>query len=162
MRNKAFNLGPIDAAVGFHLRRASFVFSPDIREQKELPRGMFGILSVVSANSGINQTSVGNALSIDTANLVPLIDALVGKGLLKRTVHPNDRRSRSLNLTPAGHARLNNTLAVVKRLEARMLAGFSRDERKTLLSLLRRVHSQRGRLGVASARAVRKGVNTGR
>ena len=162
MPAKSFSLGPIDAIVGFHLRRASFVFSPDFRKQKEAPRGMFGILSVVSANPGINQSSLGKTLGIEAANLVPLIDVLVEKGLLKRTVHLKDRRSRSLNLTPVGHARLNKTLEIVKALEARMLADFSKGERKALVTLLRRLHSPRGPLAVASARAIRQGVNKGR
>jgi DNA-binding MarR family transcriptional regulator len=159
MPDKSLSLGPIDAIVGFHLRRASFVFSPDFRKQKDVPRGMFGILSVVSANPGINQSSLGKTLGIDAANLVPLIDALVEKGLLMRTVHLQDRRSRSLNLTPVGHTRLEKIVDGVKVLEARMLADFSKDERKVLLTLLRRLHSQRGRLAAASARAIRQGVN---
>lgn len=159
MPDKSFSLGPIDAIVGFHLRRASFVFSPDFRKQKDGPRGMFAVLSVVAANPGINQSSLGKTLGIDAANLVPLIDALVGKELLKRTVHLKDRRSRSLNLTPVGHARLEKISDGVKALEARMLADFSKDERKVLLSLLRRLHSRPGPLAAASARAIRQGVN---
>src|SRR3984893_19458890 len=78
---------------------------------------------------------------IDAGNLVTLIDGLVKKGLLARTVDPKDRRSRSLTITPAGRAQLSKTLKLIGRLEARMLAGFSQQERDTLLSLLKRIHS---------------------
>jgi DNA-binding MarR family transcriptional regulator len=159
-KETAYDLGPLDTLVGFHLRRASFVFSPDFRKSKGVPRGMFGILSVVATNPGINQTSLGGALGIDTPNLVPLIDAVVERGLLKRSVDPKDRRSRVLNLTPGGHNQFKKTLALVKRSEDRMLTHLSKSERAILLTLLKRIHVQHSKGNSESARAVRRGINT--
>ena len=140
MRQKSYSLGPLDTVLGFHLRRASFVFSPELRTTKGVPPGLLSILSVVSANPEINQSAVSRTLRIDAANLVPLIDTLVAKKLLTRGKHPGDRRSNLLSLTPAGRKKLQSTLALVRALESRMLKGFSRQERETLTKLLKRIH----------------------
>ena len=160
MSKNTFNLGPLDGLVGFHLRRASFVFSPDFRKTKGVQRGMFGILSVVTTNPGINQTSLGAALGIDTPNLVPLIDGLVNRGLLTRSVHPRDRRSRVLKVTPKGQKLFKRTRVLVGQGEDKMLARFSKSERATLLALLKRIHMDDREANSEAARAVRRGVNT--
>lgn len=160
MKETAFDLGPLDTLVGFHLRRASFVFSPDFRKSKGVPRGMFGILSVVATNPGLNQTFLSQALGIDKPNLVALIDAVVEQGLLTRSVDSKDRRSRVLNLTPKGHNQLKKTLILLKNGEDQMLARLSKGERAILLTLLKRIHVQHSQGNSESARAVRRGINT--
>ena len=121
---------------------------------------MFGVLSVVGTNPGINQTSLSGVLGIDKPNLVPLIDAVVERGLLKRSVDPKDRRSRVLNLTPAGHNHFKKALALAKRREDRMLAHLSKSERAILLTLLERIHLQHSKGNSESARAIHTGINT--
>jgi len=140
-QEEAIALGALDSLTGYHLRRASLVFSPDYRKTKGVRRGLVGILAVVAANPGINQVSVGKVLLIDAGNLVALIDDLVKKGLLARTVDARDRRSRSLKITSAGRTQLNKTLKSIGQVEDRMLAGFSAQERDTLLNLLKRIHT---------------------
>ena len=121
---------------------------------------MFGILSVVATNPGINQTSLSGVLGIDKPNLVVLIDAAVERGLLTRSVDSKDRRSRVLNLTPRGHNQFKKTLALVRRGEDRMLAHLSRSERTILLTLLKRIHVQHSKGDSEAARAVHRGINT--
>lgn len=160
MKRQSIDLGPLDSLVGFHLRRASFVFSPDFRKTKGVPRGMFGILSVVATNPGINQTSLSTALGIDKPNLVVLLDGLVARGLLTRSVHHTDRRARVLKLTPKGQKLFRKTQALVRKGEDRMLAELSKNERATLVALLKRIHMQSIETDSAAARAIHKGVNS--
>jgi DNA-binding MarR family transcriptional regulator len=141
MSDEPIGLGRLDTLLGYHLRRASLVFYPDFR-LTGFRRGLIGILSVVEANPGINQITLSRTLKIDTGNLVPLIDDLVGRGLLKRNVHPKDRRSSSLSVTRAGRAELNYTVKRAVEQESSRLAGLSEQERGILMSLLRRIHRQ--------------------
>ena len=139
---KEIDVGEIGSLVGYHLQRA-LAFSPNYRgvgKGRRLRQGSIGILSVVAANPGINQTSVANALRIKRANMVALIDDLVEYGLLKRNMTPHDRRVRALTLTAAGRKKLSAILRDIGRLEAKLLAGFSRQERNMLMELLSRVH----------------------
>ncbi len=139
--DKRASLGPLDTLIGYHLRRASLVFYPDYRKTKGVRQGLVGILSIVAANPGINQISVGKLLLIDAGNLVELIDDLVSKGLLERSVDPMDRRSRSLTITAAGAAQLKEILERIKKMEKNMLGKLTTRERETLLDLLKRIHT---------------------
>jgi len=134
-------LGALDTLIGYHLRQASLVFYPDYRKAKGVRQGLVGILSIVAANPGINQISVGKLLQIDAGNLVALIDDLVKDGLLERSVDPKDRRSRSLTITRAGTTQLKATLKLIRKTETMMLAKFSAREPNTLLELLKRIHT---------------------
>jgi len=140
-RDESLTLGALDTLIGYHLRQASLVFYPDYRKAKGVRQGLVGILSIVAANPGINQISVGKLLLIDAGNLVALIDDLVKDGLLERSVDPKDRRSRSLAITRAGTAQLKATLKLIRKTEKMMLAKFSARERDTLLELLKRIHT---------------------
>jgi DNA-binding MarR family transcriptional regulator len=137
---KQQKLGPLETVLGFHLRRASFIFSPDLRKTKGIAPGWLSILSVVSANPKINQAALSRTLGIDPANLTPVLDTLVEKKLLTRNIHPTDRRARVLSLAPAGKKKLQSTISLVRALEVKMLAGFTREERETLTMLLKRIH----------------------
>jgi DNA-binding MarR family transcriptional regulator len=153
------NIGPIDTVFGFHLQRASFVFAPNLQSAPGIPRWELVILSVVSANPGIRQTSVSQTLGIDQGNLIPQLNRLIKLGLLTRVVPADDRRVRCLKLTSAGEGRLTKLMSLVKKLEAERLLGLSEPDRKQLLDLLRRVHSPRGTSNPIVARALRRGVN---
>jgi DNA-binding MarR family transcriptional regulator len=153
------DIGPIDSVVGFHMQRASFVFAPNARSERGFPRWELTILSVVSANPGISQTAVSQALGIDQGNLIPHLNGFIKRGLLTKAVSVGDRRVRCLKLTAAGETRLNLVLSLVRKLEAQRLVGFTEAERTTLLDLLRRVHAPPGPSNLLVTRALRRGVN---
>ena len=61
MDNDDAALGALESLVGYHLRRASSVFSNDFGRAIEgtgMRQVLFGILSVVGANKDINQGEV--------------------------------------------------------------------------------------------------------
>ena len=140
MKNSPVNVGPIDGLLGWHLRRASIVFSPDRHTPRGVPRGLLSVLSVLSVNSGINQIALSKAIGIDAANLVPLLDKFVKQGYVERMVHPEDRRARVLSLTRAGKTQLKKMLELCNKLEVKTLHGFSSGERELLTALLKRMH----------------------
>ncbi len=141
MTRKAVNLGVLESTIGYHMYRAIMTLAEYRRvgRHKGVRQWTFGILAVVAANPGINQTSIGNALGIERANMVPLIDELVATGLLKRGATLKDRRSRALTLTPAGQKKLAAILSDIRKIEARMIAPLSEDERRMLRALLARI-----------------------
>lgn len=153
------DIGPIDSVIGFHLRRASFIFLPDVRTARGFPRWEFAILSVVSANAGISQSSVGKTLRIDPGNLIPQLNRLIKQGLMTRAVVAADRRFRLLALTVAGEARLRDAMSRVRTQEAQILTDLTAAERRTLLQLLKRVHTPTGPAHPSIAKAVKRGVN---
>ena len=139
-------LGALDHLVGYHLRRASSAFGADFARALEgtgMRQVLFGILSVVGANPGINQGAAGRSLGIQRANMVTLINQLADIGLLDRQTAAEDRRALALRLTPAGEKALKECLERIEAHEEQMLASLTAAERRTLIALLSKIEGRR-------------------
>jgi len=138
-------LGPLNNLLGYHLRRASAVlggaFSSAVAGTglRQVP---FAILSVVAANPGIKQSSVGRALGIQRANMVALVNELVDSGLIERRPAEDDRRAFALVANAAGQDALHRFSQEILRQEAEVMADLSTAEQATLMSLLRRIEAR--------------------
>jgi DNA-binding MarR family transcriptional regulator len=137
--------GALSDLLGYHLRRAhvaTFQNFAKVLDDWNISPGQVGVLALVKANSGINQTRVGNALGIDRSTLVAVIDRLEERDLIARTPSPTDRRSHALVLTEAGERYLAKLLPQVLEHERQIAANMSDDERATLIELLSRVGAE--------------------
>lgn len=138
------SLGVLAELVGYHLRRASGRFGSDFArtmEETGVRQVTFGILSIIAANAGVNQGAVGRILGIQRANMVALINELVDRGLVARTVSPSDRRAFELSLTDPGHALVTRCKVEIDKHERRMLSALTPDERAALIELLQRIET---------------------
>lgn len=137
-------LGPLDSLTGYHLRYAYAQFGADFARvfwDSEMRQVLFGVLSVIFANPGINQGKVAKALGVQRTNMVALINQLVELGLVERSPDREDRRAFSLNLTLQGRDTVGTTLDRIMEHEERMLSALNLEERKTLLLLLKRINA---------------------
>ncbi|WP_010545272.1 MarR family winged helix-turn-helix transcriptional regulator [Sphingomonas elodea] len=137
-------LGPLDTFVGYHMRRSSALMAADFNAAMAgtgIRQVLFGVLSIIAANPGINQGRIGAALGIQRANMVTLINELMDAGFILRTVSPEDRRAFVFQLTDLGSAAVADGLARIRRHEDRLLAGLSSAERETLITLLKRIEA---------------------
>lgn len=98
----------------------------------------FAALDVVARQPGIDQASLASAISFDRATIGGVIDRLERKGLVQRTVSPDDRRARLLRLTPEGDRQLDALRPVVTALQDAILAPLSADERDAFKRLTRK------------------------
>lgn len=118
-------LGPLAHHVGHALRRAQLAvfagFSARL-SQFELKPGEFGVLIVIDQNPGLRATDVCHALGFQKANFAPLVRGLAQRGLVRRRSSVRDRRTRTLQLTPAGKRLLTRALKVHEQYE-RMLSA---------------------------------------
>jgi DNA-binding MarR family transcriptional regulator len=136
------DFGRIDDLLGYHLRRAQVVMFQDFADamaESGVSPGQIGVLLLVAANPGVNQTTVGNALGIDRSTLVSMLDRLEERKVIARTPSPRDRRSHALLLTAKGQEFLAALLPRLDRHEQRIASRLSAAERATLIGLLRRV-----------------------
>jgi DNA-binding MarR family transcriptional regulator len=136
------DFGRIDDLLGYHLRRAQVVMFQDFADamaETGVSPGQIGVLLLVAANPGINQTTVGNALGIDRSTLVSMLDRLEERKVVARTPSPRDRRSHALILTAKGQEFLASLLPQLDLHERRIAARLDARERATLIDLLRRV-----------------------
>ncbi|WP_052134233.1 MarR family winged helix-turn-helix transcriptional regulator [Sphingomonas sp. 37zxx] len=137
-------LGALDGLVGYHMRRASAAIGNDFARAiagTGMRQVLFGILSVIAANPGINQGTVGRALGIQRANMVSLVNELVDAGLVQRQTAVDDRRALALTLTPEGEEKTRTSLELIRAHEDRLLSGLSAGEREQLIDLLARIEA---------------------
>jgi DNA-binding MarR family transcriptional regulator len=74
-------------------------------------------------------------LKCDPSNVTGVVDRLERAGLVARGSAPNDRRVKTLVLTPAGRE-LRTAMYVAMASDMPALAGFTEDELRSLLDLL--------------------------
>ena len=77
-------------------------------------------------------------MGIDRSTMVSLIDQLESAGLAKRRPSAKDRRAREIEITPKGRRLLQRARRMISEVQDEVLAGLTAEERRQLLSLLRR------------------------
>ncbi|WP_323780388.1 MarR family winged helix-turn-helix transcriptional regulator [Thalassovita sp.] len=130
--------------VGHLFRRthqiASAVFFEEMNKQGlDITPFQFAALSAVQLNPGADQASVAAWTACDRATLGGVVDRLVEKGYITRTVSEKDRRSRVLNLTESGAAVLAEAQLTVDRIQNRLTSTMTPEESETLTHLLQKV-----------------------
>ncbi len=103
----------------------------------------FAAMSAIHLQPGLDQASVAAWTACDRATIGGVIDRLVEKGFVVRTVSPTDRRARVLHLTDSGRATLDRMEQIAMRIQDDITYGLSADERQTLVRLLKRVSENR-------------------
>jgi DNA-binding MarR family transcriptional regulator len=91
--------------VGYAMRRAQMWMIHDFRralKTLDLTPAQFSVLRVIESNPGLSQARVAEALAIERARLVQMIDRLEAMGRVQRARSATDRRSHALYLTATG------------------------------------------------------------
>jgi MarR family transcriptional regulator for hemolysin len=103
-----------------------------------LGRG-FLVMSLVDKETCHSQIGIAERLSLDKTTVTYLLDGLEKEALIKRTIDPNDRRSRHINLTEQGSRTLARLAQSVAKVEQDMLASLGAEDgmhfRRSLLKV---------------------------
>lgn len=105
----------------------------------DLTSVQYAALSTIAEQPQIDQVRLAGAIAYDKVTIGGVIDRLENKGLVTRTVSPQDRRMRLLQVTKTGERLLHKVRPVVMALQDDILAGLTRTERKTLVHLMEKV-----------------------
>ena len=104
----------------------------------DLTSVQFAALDAIAQQPGIDQASLAALIGFDRATMGGVLDRLEVKGLVQRTVSPQDRRARLLALSPAGARLLADVRPVVEALQAEILGALSATDQAKFLALARR------------------------
>ncbi len=135
-----FDLLP--SLLGYQLRLAQIAIFRDFEAHfgpLEITPGLFGVLVVIGANTGLTQNALARAVHLDRSTVVTVIDKLEARGLVQRRPADTDRRAHALALTAAGERLLARLKSMVHEHEARLAGGLTAAERRTLARLLQRI-----------------------
>ncbi|THH35100.1 MarR family transcriptional regulator [Aliishimia ponticola] len=127
---------------GYNLKRAFHTVQSDLTETLapfKLRMLTFAALVLVEDNAGLRPSHLADALAVERANLVAIIDELAKNGWIERRPNPKDRRAHALFVTEVGSAQCARAFDAVRQHDARVHAGLSRAEQTTLVSLLCRI-----------------------
>lgn len=140
--DKGLDFGILPSLAGYQLRLAQIAIFRDFAQslgEFEVTPGLFGVLVIIDANSGLKQSELARAAHLDRSTVVSVIDNLERRGLVERRAADNDRRSNALVLTPDGSALLKKLKRRVNDHEKRLVQHLSEDERTTLVTLLQKI-----------------------
>lgn len=99
----------------------------------------FSILVLIDTNPGIYLRQLGEALDISPSNLVPVVERLVQRGLVRRVPDPRDRRLQQLHLTAEGQTLQAQAESEVVKLEQGFEQALTVTEKKHLISALEKL-----------------------
>ena len=99
----------------------------------------FAVLHQLAESGFLSQQALGEGLRIHPSNLVGLLDALEGDGLIARARDPEDRRRHLVQLTERGRDRLASAQRAALDAERDLLEPLSPSERDQLYAYLRRL-----------------------
>jgi MarR family 2-MHQ and catechol resistance regulon transcriptional repressor len=90
---------------------------------------------------GMQLHELGERLLVSRANVTGLVDNMEEKGLVKRLVNPRDRRVRYARITRRAEALLDHYMPVHFRNLTELLGDLTSDEKRTLITLLKRTRN---------------------
>lgn len=96
----------------------------------------YAALAEIQENPGIDQVTLAGLIAYDRTTIAGVVDRLVKKDLLARTVSDKDRRARVLTLTERGRAALLELGPVVEQAQSTMLMGLTESEARQFMDLL--------------------------
>lgn len=133
------NLSQLYARPGFLLRRAhqisTAVFEDECKSVALTP-AQFGVLCVLHASPGLDQSSLGRALGFDKVTVMRVMRGLESRGLIARVYAASNRRNLSITLTDRGLALLIQTQEHAEHAYNRLMAPLNLEQREQLVSLL--------------------------
>ncbi len=100
---------------------------------------VFANLMLLADEDGINQRALGEKLNFPDYFTSRNIDALVEAGYAERRPDPDSRRSFLIFLTDAGREKAMQLPKIVRQVNDQTLEMLSMDERKQVVSLLKKI-----------------------
>jgi MarR family transcriptional regulator, organic hydroperoxide resistance regulator len=102
------------------------------------------VLSSIAAGPPQTQLALAHTLGLDKTTLTSLLDRLVARGYVTRSLDSHDRRARIPSLTSSGLEVQRRVARARDETEAAALCGFSAAEQELLRNLLARLAADAG------------------
>jgi MarR family transcriptional regulator, 2-MHQ and catechol-resistance regulon repressor len=108
-------------------------------ESFEVGLSEFGVLEMLLHKGPQPVNEIGRRIGLTSGAITAAVDRLESCGLVARGAHPTDRRTRVVRLTAPGRVLATRVFAGHKRAMDSTARGLSRDERATLIRLLKKL-----------------------
>ena len=124
---------------GFLLRRAhqisAAVFEDECRSVGLTP-AQFGMMTVLRASPGLDQSSLARALGFDKVTVLRVVRGLEARGLIGRAPPPASRRKLAIALSAEGEKLLRQAQKPADRAYERLMTPLSPEQELQFVALL--------------------------
>lgn len=134
--------GALTGMLGYQIRQAQAAVFRDLEDSLaslSVSPGEFGLLTLIGANPGANQTRIAAIYRVDKSTLSLRVSGLVRRGLVERSRSQVDQRQQGLGLTEEGRDLLRRIRRQVDRQERLMDSVLDPGDRERLLAMLSRI-----------------------
>ncbi len=141
---------------GHLIRRAQQISSALFAEECgefDLTSVQYAALVVIRDNPDVDATRLSTLIAFDRSTIGDVLTRLEGKGWVLRPPSPNDRRVKLLRLSPDGMEVLRQVEPGVMRVQKRLLAPLTPEDRAILVRLLGQIAEMHNELLPAPLRA---------
>lgn len=128
--------------IGYNLKRTTHAVQAGVSatlKPFELRLLTYSALTVIVANPGLRQSQLADALAVERANVVMLVDELEQRELITRDKVPTDRRAYALHSTLKGSQLQKAAYEADLAYQNRLLADLSPAEVTQLTDSLRKI-----------------------
>ncbi|GGF64100.1 MarR family winged helix-turn-helix transcriptional regulator [Alteromonas lipolytica] len=95
-------------------------------------------LSIIYENPGLVQKSLAEALGVNQASVMAVINKLQAAGFVKR-VEGDDKRSKAVYITAMGETNFNRSLTIEQELSGEILGDFTQAEQTQFATMLDKI-----------------------
>jgi len=108
--------------------------------QLEMCGSDFAVLEALLHKGPLPINEIGKKVLLTSGSITVAVDRLENRGLVERRAHGSDRRARIVHLTKAGEKVIARVFADhAADMERLAAASLTRDERQTLIRLLKKI-----------------------
>lgn len=133
--SQADEVGPIDEAVGYLLKRAATalrVAMDGVLRPLELTVPQYSCLEVLDQRPGLSSSELARATFVTRQSMNLVLQGLQDRGLLARAAVADRGRALPTELTDVGRVKLRDASVAVRTVEKQMLAPLTPSARQRL------------------------------
>jgi MarR family 2-MHQ and catechol resistance regulon transcriptional repressor len=120
--------------------RAAQAYAEKSVSELEMCGSDFAVLEALLHKGPLPVNEIGRKVLLTSGSITVAVDRLEKKGLVERRAHGTDRRARVVHLTKEGRKLITRAYADhAADMERLASASLTRAERKTLISLLKKI-----------------------
>src|SRR5256884_6735502 len=120
--------------------RAAQTYAEKSISELEMCGSDFAVLEALLHKGPLPVNEIGKKVLLTSGSITVAVDRLETKGLVERRAHETDRRARIVRLTKSGRKLITRVYADhAADMERLAASSLTRAERKTLISLLKKI-----------------------
>jgi MarR family transcriptional regulator, transcriptional regulator for hemolysin len=121
-------------------RTIQHAFDLELRDKVGVTMAQWRVINTLTTQNGITQREIADKLGLDTSSLIPLIDRLEVKELVKRKPDPSDRRINRLYLTEKAEALLDPIYSCVLSIRKILTKDIPDNKLETTRQVMERIN----------------------